>query len=145
VRNARITKRLLGGFCMAWLLGSVCAQQSFSVHRWIVTGVSSEQWESHPAIDPTNGDLWFVRSDRRSGSPQVREPVRCTRQISNPLLQAGNCGRPTELASTQATTPLQQPTSGRAIEAIVVDDTGDLEPLRQLCIGSYFCNCTLKG
>jgi hypothetical protein len=49
---------------MAWLLGPVCAQQSFSVQRWVVTGVSSEQWESHPAIDPTNGDLWFVRSDK---------------------------------------------------------------------------------
>lgn len=25
--------------------------------------ISSGQWESHPAIDPANGDLWFVRSN----------------------------------------------------------------------------------
>jgi hypothetical protein len=39
------------------------AAPSYQVERWDVPGVSSAQWESHPAIDPRTGDLWFVRSD----------------------------------------------------------------------------------
>jgi hypothetical protein len=35
------------------------------VERWDVPGVSSDLWESHPALDPSSGDLWFVRSDKR--------------------------------------------------------------------------------
>lgn len=35
-----------------------------SVERWDLPGISSPLWESHPAIDPSTGDLWFVRSDR---------------------------------------------------------------------------------
>ena len=34
------------------------------VSRWTPSIVSSPLWESHPAIDPLTGDLWFVRSDK---------------------------------------------------------------------------------
>jgi Tol biopolymer transport system component len=33
------------------------------VTRWDAPGISSPQWESHPAFDPLTGDIWFVRSD----------------------------------------------------------------------------------
>jgi hypothetical protein len=42
---------------MAWLLGPVCAQQSFSVQRWVVTGVSSERREGGFGRD----DIWRAR------------------------------------------------------------------------------------
>lgn len=32
------------------------------VERWVAEGISSAQFESHPAFDPRNGDLYFVRS-----------------------------------------------------------------------------------
>lgn len=32
------------------------------VERWAAEGISSTQFESHPAFDPRNGDLYFVRS-----------------------------------------------------------------------------------
>ena len=35
-----------------------------TIQRWGPTGASSPDWESHPAIDPRTGDLWFVRSDK---------------------------------------------------------------------------------
>ena len=35
----------------------------YHVERWHVPAIASEQWESHPALDPRTGDLWFVRSD----------------------------------------------------------------------------------
>lgn len=35
-----------------------------AIERWELPGISSPLWESHPAIDPSTGDLWFVRSDR---------------------------------------------------------------------------------
>jgi len=38
--------------------------RSPQVSRWNLAGISSPMWESHPAIDPLTGDLWFVRSDR---------------------------------------------------------------------------------
>lgn len=34
------------------------------VDPWPVAGASSAEWESHPAIDPLTGDLWFVRSSK---------------------------------------------------------------------------------
>lgn len=36
----------------------------YTVEPWDAAGVSSDRWESHPALDPLTGDLWFVRSDR---------------------------------------------------------------------------------
>ena len=36
----------------------------YHVERLHVPGVASDQWESHPALDPRTGDLWFTRSDR---------------------------------------------------------------------------------
>lgn len=37
--------------------------QDYKVVRLNLSQISSEMWESHPAIDPLTGDLWFVRSD----------------------------------------------------------------------------------
>lgn len=36
----------------------------YQVEPWHVPGVASDQWESHPALDPRTGDLWFTRRDR---------------------------------------------------------------------------------
>ncbi|MES2256426.1 MAG: hypothetical protein V4559_15470 [Pseudomonadota bacterium] len=46
-------------------LGPVAAQAAPNVERWNLPGISSPMWESHPAIDPLTGDLWFVRSDKK--------------------------------------------------------------------------------
>ena len=35
-----------------------------TIQRWGPGETSSPDWESHPAIDPRTGDLWFVRSDK---------------------------------------------------------------------------------
>jgi hypothetical protein len=43
------------------------AAPSTSVRQWRPAHISSEQFESHPAFDPRNGDLYFVRS-----SPQFK-------------------------------------------------------------------------
>ena len=43
------------------------AAPSTSVRQWSPAHISSEQFESHPAFDPRNGDLYFVRS-----SPQFK-------------------------------------------------------------------------
>ena len=34
------------------------------VDHWSLPGIESDQWESHPAIHPRTGDVWFVRSDK---------------------------------------------------------------------------------
>ena len=34
------------------------------VRPWVPVGVSSDLFESHPAFDPVNGDLYFVRSSK---------------------------------------------------------------------------------
>lgn len=44
---------------------AAAGQQPPTVSRWMLPGVSSPMWESHPAIDPRTGDLWFVRSDQK--------------------------------------------------------------------------------
>ena len=38
------------------------AVPSASVHHWDAPALSSDQWESHAAIDPRTSDVWFVRS-----------------------------------------------------------------------------------
>ena len=43
----------------------VAAQAAPNVARWDLPGIASPMWESHPAIDPLTGDLWFVRSDKK--------------------------------------------------------------------------------
>lgn len=40
----------------------IAATPSESVRHWDVPALSSDQWESHAAIDPRTGDIWFVRS-----------------------------------------------------------------------------------
>ncbi len=35
-----------------------------TVQSWTPVGVSSEWFESHPAFDPVNGGLYFVRSSK---------------------------------------------------------------------------------
>lgn len=50
-----------GGLALvAALLG---AAAPMSVRHWDAPALSSDQWESHPAIDPRTGDVWSVRSD----------------------------------------------------------------------------------
>jgi hypothetical protein len=40
---------------------AVCAAAP-AVERWTAAPISSDQYESHPAFDPRNGDVYFVRS-----------------------------------------------------------------------------------
>lgn len=40
-------------------------QDNPHVVHWSLPGISSEMWESHPAIDPKTGDLWWVRSNQK--------------------------------------------------------------------------------
>ena len=54
----RITRRIAPIFL---LLGSVAATTT-SVEPWKPAGISSSQFESHPAFDPGTGDFYFVRS-----------------------------------------------------------------------------------
>jgi hypothetical protein len=43
----------------------IAATPPLSVRHWDAPSISSDQWESHPAIDPRTGDVWFVRSSPR--------------------------------------------------------------------------------
>lgn len=43
---------------------AVDSPMDYQVERWHVSGLASDQWESHPALDPRTGDLWFTRSDK---------------------------------------------------------------------------------
>jgi len=56
----------LGGFGRrsALVVGAVMlvAAAPLTVRHWEAPALSSDQWESHPAIDPITGDVWFVRS-----------------------------------------------------------------------------------
>ena len=55
------------GVCLV-LAGTGLAMASpDEVEPWTQVGISSPQFESHPAFDPRNGDLYFVRS-----SPEFR-------------------------------------------------------------------------
>ncbi len=38
------------------------ASSAITVEPWEPAGISSPQFESHPAFDPLTGDLYFVRS-----------------------------------------------------------------------------------
>src|SRR6266540_1637836 len=43
-------------------VGTFGAALSSDVRPWKPAGISSPQFESHPAFDPRSGDLYFVRS-----------------------------------------------------------------------------------
>jgi hypothetical protein len=45
-------------------VAAVGRQPAATVQPWTPAGVSSELFESHPAFDPANGDLYFVRSSK---------------------------------------------------------------------------------
>jgi hypothetical protein len=47
----------------AFLLIGAASRQPWSVRPLDEPAITSDQWESHPAIDPLTGDVWFVRSD----------------------------------------------------------------------------------
>jgi hypothetical protein len=51
-------------FSTEFVLASLAigAPSGADVRLWRPAGISSPQFESHPAIDPRTGDLWFVRS-----------------------------------------------------------------------------------
>ena len=50
--------------CGALMLatGLLTAAAPVTVRHWDVPAISSDQWESHAAIDPLTSDVWFVRS-----------------------------------------------------------------------------------
>lgn len=56
------------------VLGSImaAAEAAPTVAHWNLPGISSPMWESHPALDPLTGDLWFVRSDKNFSGWQIR-------------------------------------------------------------------------
>jgi hypothetical protein len=70
---------------VAGYVGSTVAGKPPAVTHWTLPAVSSPLWESHPAIDPLTGDLWFVRSDKKfsgwrilvshCGDGRLSEPV----------------------------------------------------------------------
>jgi hypothetical protein len=47
---------------LALAAGLLVAAAPVTVRHWDVPAISSDQWESHAAIDPWTGDIWFVRS-----------------------------------------------------------------------------------
>jgi Tol biopolymer transport system component len=59
---ARWAPRLLA--VLSSYVAQSVAQEAPTVTHWTLPGASSPMWESHPAIDPLTGDLWFVRSDK---------------------------------------------------------------------------------
>lgn len=48
-----------------------------TVSHWDEPALSSDRWESHPAIDPRTGDVWFVRSDPKFSGWRILI-ARCT-------------------------------------------------------------------
>jgi hypothetical protein len=50
---------------MALAVGGRAHADGFRVEPWTPQRISSGQFESHPAFDPRNGDLYFVRSSPR--------------------------------------------------------------------------------
>lgn len=67
-RNSRVGFcRFVAGCCVLALI-SIAAigssvEEPYAVQHLDLPAISSPMWESHPAIDPITGDLWFVRSD----------------------------------------------------------------------------------
>ena len=53
---------LLPALAAAVLAATPPARAEPTVSPWKPVGVSSTQWESHPAFDPVTGDFYFVRS-----------------------------------------------------------------------------------
>jgi len=60
----RKLRRLLGSASLltAAIAAAATTAASSSVEPWKPAGVSSPQFESHPAFDPITGDFYFVRS-----------------------------------------------------------------------------------
>jgi hypothetical protein len=56
----RLAIRTTWSAVLAILLSSACL--AGDVVEWIPRGISSDQFESHPAFDPVTGDFYFVRS-----------------------------------------------------------------------------------
>lgn len=56
-KSLRIAAAIAFVFC-----ASAIAAQQESVAPWAPAPISSDRFESHPAFDPRNGDLYFVRS-----------------------------------------------------------------------------------
>lgn len=99
----------------ALLLIGAASDGALSVRHWDERAISSDQWESHPAIDPLTGDVWFVRSDPKFLGWHLMI-ARCTRSgyataepapIAAPGLEAdpffADHGRTLYFISTRAT------------------------------------------
>jgi hypothetical protein len=61
----------------AMLLSAPAAAAPMLPKVWSVPPISSNQFESHPAFDPSTGDLWFVRSTPRFSGWRLKVS-RCT-------------------------------------------------------------------
>lgn len=78
---------------LAFGFAATAAQAAPKVEHWDLPGISSPMWESHPAIDPLTGDLWFVRSDKNFSGWQIRvshcEKGRWSTPKATPFARAG--------------------------------------------------------
>jgi len=54
------------------------------VAQWTPPPISSPMWESHPAIDPETGDLWFVRSSPKFEGWKLYSSTCASRRLSTP-------------------------------------------------------------
>ena len=57
----------------------VAAAPVQTVRHWDAATISSDEWESHAAIDPRTGDVWFVRSSPKFSGWHLMI-AHCTRQ-----------------------------------------------------------------
>jgi hypothetical protein len=64
-----MTLRLGLGISFLLNIAGLAAASSGDVEPWTPAGISGPQFESHPAFDPHNGDLYFVRSYFGSSRP----------------------------------------------------------------------------
>lgn len=55
--------RIAAAALLALAFTAAQATNPLPITNWQPPTISTPQWESHPAIDPLTGDVWFVRSD----------------------------------------------------------------------------------
>ena len=55
--------RMAVAAALSLAFAGVQASKPLATTHWPTPTISTPQWESHPAIDPLTGDVWFVRSD----------------------------------------------------------------------------------
>ncbi|MGO4779233.1 hypothetical protein AB4084_27570, partial [Lysobacter sp. 2RAB21] len=58
----RPARMYFSALALAVFASAFAAHAAASVEQWSPPRIASDQFESHPAFDPRNGDLYFVRS-----------------------------------------------------------------------------------